>query len=133
MLVLLSLLACSLQASSLVSYGSQPYLDGMWEARALTCEAGLEEAMALYAAGERTDASELVQAVYEGSYEPELEPLVRELVGAEANLEVEYRFGLLRQAMQGRDGERVEAQSQALSAALSRHGQQLDGLRAVLR
>ncbi len=133
MLVLLSLLACSLQASSLVSFGAQPYLDGMWEARAMTCEAGLEEALLLYEAGEHGQASELVEAVYEGSFEPELEPLVRELVGARASLEVEYRFGLLRQAMAGRDKARVQAQTEALSGALIRHAEELDGLRAVLR
>lgn len=132
MLILLSLLACSVGASSLGFVSSQPYLEGMWEARAMTCGAGLEEALTLYEAGDRSEASELVQAVYEGSYEPELEPLIRELVDPSAGLEVEYRFGLLREAMKKRDKARVRQEAEALQVALNTHAAELDELRAVI-
>ena len=121
------LLGCAVMASDAT------YHPGMWEARALTVEAGLDEAMASWEAGDRSQAAETVQLVYEGSFEPELEPVMRELVGPREAVELELRFGLLRDAMEGRDAQRVEAARGAVVEPLKAHAATLDELRAVIR
>lgn len=124
---MLLFIACAVMASDAT------YHPGMWEARALTVESGIEEAIVAWEAGDRGDAADTVQMVYEGSFEPELEPVMRELVGVRETTELELRFGLLRSAMGSRDAERVEAAKAAIVDPLKVHAATLDGMRAVIR
>jgi len=121
------LVGCAVMASDAT------YHPGMWEARALTIGSGVDEAMVAWEAGDRADAAETVRMVYAGSFEPELEPVMRELVGVGEVTELELRFGLLAVAMEGRDRDRVTAAQSALMEPLSAHAAQLDELRAVIR
>ena len=66
------------------------YTTGMWRDRVLTVEAGLEEALARSSS---SSAAELCRAVYQGSFEPELEPLVRSHIGWTEATTLEYGFG----------------------------------------
>ncbi|MCP4807036.1 MAG: hypothetical protein GY913_26680 [Proteobacteria bacterium] len=124
-------LACSTGLAD-ASGGDGAYLPGMWEARAMTVESGIDEALVAWDAGDRSGAAETIQMVYEGSFEPELEPTVRELVSPRDAVELEYRFGALRQAMAGRDRTRVEAAIDAMRTPLRTHAATLDDMRAVL-
>lgn len=113
--------------------GASVYLDQMWSQRALTVRAGLDEARLLYDDGDREAAREMVLAVYRGSFEPELEPLVREVIDPRRAAELEYRFGLVRREMsrrRNRDG--VAAAIAALCEQLDRAAVELDRARAVI-
>ena len=126
------LISCSTGFADVTS-GPAEYLPGMWEARAMTVQAGVDEALVAWDAGDRSGAAETVELVYEGSFEPELEPTVRELVGPAEAVELEYRFGALAMAMKGRDRGRVEAAIEAVRTPLTAHAHTLDDLRAVIR
>lgn len=112
---------------------AETYTDGMWVERAKTVRAGLDEALAMHEAGDRGDAAEMVMMVYRGSFEPELEPLVREMVDARVAAELEYRFGLTRDAMTQRRVDAAKAQAQTLTDRLDEAAAQLDAKHAVLR
>ncbi|MCB9742808.1 MAG: hypothetical protein H6740_09420 [Alphaproteobacteria bacterium] len=113
--------------------GVAEYIEGMWAQRALTVRAGLEEALLMRAAGKPAEAADWVMQVYRGSFEPELEPLVREQVDPRVAAELEYGFGLVRDAMRDRGEERVKARVEALCSTLDGASAQLDAKRAVLR
>ncbi len=94
MLLFSMLLAChGVDLMGAMSPSSGPYMEGMWEARALTLQAGLAEAEALHAQGDRDAAQQMVRDVYQGSFEPELEVLVREQGSRASAAELEYSFG----------------------------------------
>lgn len=108
------------------------YTEGMWQQRAMTVRAGLDEAAALQSGGSRGRAAEAVMLVYEGSFEPELEVLIRREVDARTATELEYRFGLLRATMlDGKTAEVLEQQG-ALLEQLDRAAARLDEAQAVL-
>jgi len=107
------------------------YLEDMWSERALTVQAGLEEARALYDEGRREAAQQMIDAVYEGSFEPELEQLVRHQLDSRRAAELEYGFGLLREAMGGRDPAAVDARIEALNGQIDNAAEELDELRAI--
>lgn len=132
MLSSLLLLACSTGLAD-ATRGSEAYLPGMWEARALTVESGIDEALIAWESGDRSGAAETIELVYAGSFEPELEPTVRELIGARPAVELEYGFGTLRQAMAGRDRARIDAAVVAMNEPLQAHAATLDQMRAVIR
>lgn len=132
MLLVPLLLSCSTGLAEVTS-GPAEYLPGMWEARAMTVQAGVDEALVAWDAGDRERAAETIELVYEGSFEPELEPTVRELVGPREAVELEYRFGALAQAMRGRDRSRIEAAVGAVREPLQAHAHTLDEMRAVIR
>ncbi len=113
--------------------GASVYLDQMWSQRALTVRSGLDEARLLYEDGDREAAREMVLAVYRGSFEPELELLVREVIDPRKAAELEYRFGLVRREMgrrRNRDG--VAAAIAGLCEQLDRAAGELDRARAVI-
>jgi hypothetical protein len=113
--------------------GANVYLESMWSERALTVRAGLEEAEGLYNQGDPEGAAELVLAVYHGSFEPELEPLIREVVDPRKAAELEYRFGLVRDAVERRrNKEGVHKAIATLVEQLDRAAAELDGARAVI-
>jgi len=74
----------------------------MWEQRALTIQSGLQEALALSEADEKQEAHDLVEAIYTGSFEPELEPVIRAHLGRRVALELEYEFAKMLRAIQHR-------------------------------
>lgn len=131
LLSLLTALACSPARHGFAST-SDEYLDGMWEARALTVEAGLEEAHIAWEAGDRDAASALVGQIYAGSFEPELEPLLRQQEGTAAAAAFEYQFGQLQVALQGRDGAKVDTLQKQLCADLLQTARRYDAAEAVL-
>lgn len=134
--ICLLLLACAPdadEAEPTPPVGANIYLEQMWAQRALTVRAGLDEARELYGSGERERAREMVLAVYEGSFEPELEPLVREVVDPRKAAELEYRFGLVRRAMsRRRNSDGVAASIEALCEQLDRAAGELDRAQAVI-
>jgi len=135
-LLLLSLIACepaSQTGGPTEAIGASEYIPEMWSQRALTVRAGLDEAAALYQEDDKAGAQEMVMAVYEGSFEPELEPLIRQVVDARKAAELEYRFGLVRESMGKRRNEKgVFAAIEALSEQLGRSAAELDRAQAVI-
>ena len=109
------------------------YLDGMWAQRALTVGAGLEEAQLLWATGEKERARELVNAVVRGSFEPELEPLLRQRVDPRLATELEFRLGVLREAMNGSSAPKVQAALQRVVDRLNEGAKLLDEQKATLQ
>ena len=80
----------------------ETFSPGMWEQRALTIQSGLQEALALSEADEKQEAHDLVEAIYTGSFEPELEPVIRAHLGRRVALELEYEFAKMLRAIQHR-------------------------------
>ncbi|MFT5584579.1 MAG: hypothetical protein ACI9VR_002164 [Cognaticolwellia sp.] len=111
----------------------EPYMEGMWEARALTLQAGLVEAENMHAEGEHDAAQQMVRDVYQGSFEPELEVLVREQGSRALAAELEYSFGLLERAMGQRDSERVAKLRSEIEAGVFAQAQGFDTQKLVLR
>ncbi|MED5369794.1 MAG: hypothetical protein VX899_02160 [Myxococcota bacterium] len=135
MLILLSLLlAChGVDVLGPIGSGGAAYAEGMWEARALTVQAGLAEAEALHQQGDRSAAQALVRDVYLGSFEPELEVLIREQSSAAQATELEYRFGLLEQAMGRKDAERVSELRLELEQRVLVQARDFDKAQLILR
>lgn len=135
-LLLLSFVACepaSPEVSTSEAIGASEYIPDMWGQRALTVRAGLDEASAMYQEGDREGSQAMVMAVYRGSFEPELEPLVREVVDPRKAAELEYRFGLVRDAMSRRKNDKgVFLAIEDLSEQLSRAAAELDRAQAVI-
>ena len=75
--------------------GLEAFSSGMWEQRALTIRAGLNEAVTMAETGEveKQEVREFIHAVYTGSFEPELEKAIRQHLGARVALELELAFG----------------------------------------
>jgi hypothetical protein len=96
-LVLLLLLACggASDEDAPIAVVGASYSAGMWEQRALTLSAGIQEALQLAKDGQAAESVELVEAIYTGSYEPELEVAIRDHLGARVALELELEFGRL--------------------------------------
>ncbi len=109
------------------------YSEGMWQQRVLTVVAGLDESLQTLAAGDDQGAAELCAAVYRGSFEPELEPLIRDQLGRQEAARTEYGFGLLRQALSVADAPGAKRHRDALVALLHAHGTALDEAQAVLK
>lgn len=109
------------------------YLEGMWAQRALTVQAGLEEALLHAQLGEKDRALAAVDAVMAGSFRPELEPLLREQVDPRLATELEFRFGVLREALRGGDAARAQAALTRLGERLQEGAGALDQKRAVMR
>jgi hypothetical protein len=95
--------------------GLEAFSPGMWEQRALTIRAGLEEAVAMAESGdkEKHDIREFIHAVYTGSFEPELEKAIRLHLGARVALELELAFGHLMKSITNRRIREDSAQSLA--------------------
>ncbi len=134
MLLFTMLLAChGVDLLGAMSPSGEPYMEGMWEARALTLQAGLAEAEALHAQGERKAAQQMVRDVYQGSFEPELEVLVREQGSRASAAELEYSFGLLERAMGQKDTERVVSLRSEIEAGVFAQAEAFDTKKLVLR
>ncbi len=134
MLLFSMLLAChGVDLMGAMSPSSGPYMEGMWEARALTLQAGLAEAEALHAQGDRDAAQQMVRDVYQGSFEPELEVLVREQGSRASAAELEYSFGLLEKAAGQKDTERVAALRAEIEAGVFAQAEGFDARKLVLR
>jgi hypothetical protein len=103
--------------------------EGMWQGFAMTVTAGVNEAISMADAGDRDGAIELLVSVYHGSFEPELEVAIREYLGAQNALELEFAFEMLRGSLGRRD---VTERSATLYERLSVSSQALDALEAVL-
>ena len=109
------------------------YSEGLWTQRALTVRAGLDEAMRRWRAGDKEGAKAEVDAVRRGSFAPELEPLIRRDVDPRLATELEFRFGLVREAM-GRPSEvALQETLDKLTARLDEGAAKLDEKRAVMR
>ncbi len=95
MLAVLMILACGGFGQSQEAAQADPgWTEGLWMGRALTVRAGLEESLGLVGQGDPTGAAELALQVYEGSFEPELEPAIRAVLGRRAAAGLEFRFGI---------------------------------------
>ena len=132
---LLTLLACTFEeaeAEDFTAVAAEVYIEDMWSQRVLTVRSGLEEARALYDEGRREQAQGVIDSVYEGSFEPELEPLIRTKLDSRRAVQLEYGFGLVREAMGRRDPVTVEARLNTLMGQLDEASRELDQLRAVL-
>ncbi len=105
------------------------YTTGMWRDRVLTVEAGLEEALARSSS---SSAAELCRAVYQGSFEPELEPLVRSHIGWTEATTLEYGFGQVEAALLADRRDEARAAAAELVRALQQRAEALDEARAVL-
>ena len=134
MLIVLLALACggaSEQDAQGGSVGLESYSPGMWEQRALTIASGIDEAVELSIEGQPEAALGLVEAIYSGSYEPELEVAVRDHLGAHVALELELGFGRLMKGINRRK-ERAE-QAQALREQVGQAAAILESKAASLR
>ncbi len=109
--------------------GVSEYTQGMWGERARTVQAGLEEAQALGAEERREEAAALVVAIYEGSFEPELEWVIRRDLGAQEALLLEFQFGRLRLALE--EGGEVDSRVSSLMETLFQTATALDEQRVV--
>lgn len=109
------------------------WIEDMWRQRALTVSAGLDEAQQMLANEEKDKAAEHVMAVYRGAFEPELEPLIREQVSPQVAVELEYGFGLMREAMLKGNRTQAKERIEAFNATLEPAAAHLDELKAVLR
>ena len=121
MWIIWTFFACSgaPQSDTLVSAGPlESFAPGMWEQRALTIQSGLQEALALAETGEEEQAQELIEAVYTGSFEPELEPVIRSHLGRHVALELEFEFSKMLKAIRSRRERGVQ-----LEALLEQVGQ----------
>ena len=70
------------------------WTEGLWMGRALTVRAGLDESLGMAEEGDPEGAAKLAMQVYEGSFEPELEPAIRAVLGRRAAAALEFRFGV---------------------------------------
>ena len=132
--VLLAVSACGPSASvEHVAVGAEVYIEDMWANRAMTVRAGLDEGLEQFLADDRDGAGRTVMAVYAGSFEPELEPLIRDTLNPRRSAALEYRFGLLRDGMQGSGDEvAVRALLEDLANALDQAAAELDAAQATL-
>jgi hypothetical protein len=129
-----TLLAChGVDLLGAMSHSEGPYMEGMWEARALTLQAGLAEAEALHVSGQANAAKRMVRDVYQGSFEPELEVLVREQGSRTVAADLEYSFGLLERAMGKGDSERVISLRSEIEAGVFAQARDFDTRKLVLR
>jgi hypothetical protein len=114
--ILLLVLACggaSDEDASGTVAGLVSYSPGMWEQRALTLSAGINEAVKLAEENQKTEAVALVEAIYTGSYEPELEIAIRDHLGVRVALELELEFGRLMKDIRHRKRGAVRAKALA--------------------
>ncbi len=113
--------------------GATAWSEGLWVQRSMTVGSGIAEALGLFRAERCEEAAALVQATYEGSFEPELEVLIRRNQGPRLAAELELSFGLLREAMaRCRDDELVVERIGTLADALQEAAEALDRTRAIL-
>ena len=75
----------------------------------------------------------MVRDVYQGSFEPELEVLVREQGSRTSAAELEYSFGLLEKAMGQRDTERVASLRSQIEAGVFEQAKDFDSQKLILR
>ena len=107
------------------------WTDGVWSGQSLTIRAGMDEAVALVESGEKEQGAALALQVYEGSFEPEMEPAIREVLGARAATEMEFRFGVVVDSLRrGRGGASTAAD---LMTALDEAAARLDEQRVEIR
>ena len=109
----------------------ESFSPGMWEQRALTIQSGLQEALALSETGEEEKAQELIEAVYTGSFEPELEPVIRSHLGRHVALELEFEFAKMLKAIRYRRDR--EAQLEALMEQVGQAAAILESKAASMR
>ena len=109
--------------------GVTEYTQGMWGERTRTVQAGLEEAAALGAEERSEEAAALVVAIYEGSFEPELEWVIRRDLGAREAMVLEFQFGRLRQALEQGGG--VASEVATLMESLNQTAATLDEMQVV--
>lgn len=131
MVLLGAILGCLAGGGEAVDEGGAQevqWMDGMWAGLAMTVDAGIQESIAL-AEEDRDGAAELLQAVYAGSFEPELEPAVRLHLGAVRTMEVEWAFEIAREKLGRR---RSDEAIQELRQALANVAAELDMLQAPI-
>jgi hypothetical protein len=109
--------------------GVSEYTQGMWGERTRTVQAGLEEAAALATEERSEEAAALLVAIYEGSFEPELEWVIRRDLGAQEAMVLEFQFGRLRQALE--QGGDVASQVATLMESLNQTAALLDEKQVV--
>lgn len=113
--------------------GLEAFSSGMWEQRALTIRAGLDEAVAMAEGGEteKQEVRDFIHAVYTGSFEPELEKAIRLHLGARVALELELAFGHLMKSITNRRTRKDAAES--LSEKIAQAAGILESKAASLR
>jgi hypothetical protein len=99
--------------------------------RALTVRAGLDESLGKVAQGDADGAAKLALQVYEGSFEPELEPAIRAVLGRRAAAALEFRFGVTVDGLRG--GAPGDAGVADLLASLDEAAARLDEQKVGLR
>lgn len=134
MLIVLLALACggaSNEDAQAGSVGLESYSPGMWDQRALTIASGINEAVELSKAGQRVEALGLVENIYVGSFEPELELAIRDHLGAQVALELELAFGRLMKDVNRR--KERDGRARALREQVSQAAAILESKAASLR
>ena len=131
-LLLLLLLACGGPGNSgEVGELAPAWSEGLWMGRSLTVRAGLEEALAQVESGEVESGVELALQVYEGSFEPELEPAIRTVLGRRAAAQLAFQFGPMADALRANRGASagVAGLLEVLDEAAARLDEQEVGIR----
>jgi hypothetical protein len=132
MLKLLMILACGGPGQSDEAASLDPgWTEGLWMERALTVRAGLDESLGMVAQGDSDGGADLALQVYEGSFEPELEPAIRAVLGRRAAAALEFRFGITVDEMRG--GARGDAGVADLLESLDEAAARLDEQKVGLR
>jgi hypothetical protein len=132
MLAVLMILACGGSGDSEQAAQVDPgWTEGLWGGRALTVRAGLDESLGMAEEGDSEGAAELAMQVYEGSFEPELEPAIRAVLGRRAAAALEFRFGIAVDQLRGeaRGDAGVADLLESLDEAAARLDEQKVGLR----
>jgi len=132
MLAVLIMLACGGLGQPEEATPLDPgWTEGLWTGRALTVRAGMDESLGLAEKGSSDDAADLAMQIYEGSFEPELEPAIRAVLGRRAAAALEFRFGGTVDGLRG--GAKGDAGVADLLEALDEAAARLDEQQVGLR
>ncbi len=130
-LLLLLGLGCGEKPDAAGENAYEGWTEGLWSGQALTIRAGMDEAVSLVEADENERGADLALQVYEGSFEPEMEPAIREVLGSRAATEMEFRFGVVVDSLRAGHGGASTAAD--LVDALDEAAARLDEQRVEIR
>jgi hypothetical protein len=116
--VIFLLLACAEPEPAVLAPHAQS-----WPQEAELVVDGLHAVEALWNEGQRAPAGILAERVYTERFEPRMEPAIRKMEGPDAVVEIEYAFGLLRLALDGKDSAKVESSVDSLARTVRAAGE----------
>ena len=93
-----------------------------WSDEAELVVSGLEDAERLWESGQTGPARTMAERVYTDRFEPRLEPALREIEGPAETAAVEYEFGRLLVALDGKDRKKVTARVDVLERRVRQVG-----------